>query len=212
MDVLDMFRLDGRCAIVTGGSRGIGKQIALGLAQAGATVLIAGRTESTLDESAQYITKHTGRQCLKVSADVTKPDDVTSLFETAFSHMGSVDILVNNAGMQIRHRVENFPLDDWRAVIDGNLTSAFLCTRTVLSSMIERKYGRIINLGSVMGIGSSEERSAYCAAKAAVHHFTRATAVEVAQHGVTVNAIAPGPVITESNRDAFNDPEIRVFL
>ncbi|MBI3923830.1 MAG: SDR family oxidoreductase [Armatimonadetes bacterium] len=207
MNVLDLFRLDGRVALVTGGSTGLGRSIALGLAQAGATTILCARHFDSCEEAAADIASQTGRQSFAVAADVTREEDVARLMETAMEKCGQVDVLVNNAGVNIRHPIEEFSLEEWRTVVDVNLTGTWLCCRAAAPIMKRQGKGSVINMGSALsGIGLAD-RSPYCSAKTAVLGLTRTLALEWAASGVRCNAICPGPFLTEMNRPLLEQPE-----
>ncbi len=188
--------LEGETALVTGGARGIGRGIALGLAEAGAALAVADRDTDGVEATAAVIRERGGR-VVAVTADVSRAEDVRAMVDAALSELGSLDILVNNAAIDNAKPVAEMPLELWQEMIDVNLTSVFLCCRAVLPSMIERRKGRIVNLGSNLALKGGERLAHYCAAKAGVHGFTRALALEVAQYGITVNVVAPGPVETD---------------
>jgi NAD(P)-dependent dehydrogenase (short-subunit alcohol dehydrogenase family) len=203
-NVLDGFRIDGKRALVTGASRGLGRVMALALADAGADVVITGRTQDTLDGTAEEI-RGRGRTAFTVCADMGDPAICEQTVRQVIADHGPLDILINNVGNRVGSHpiVEDTP-ETWRAVIDLNLTSCAVATRLVGQSMLERGVGgRVINIASISalianrGIGGR----GYETAKAAVLHFTRCAAVDWAPHGITVNAICPGLFMTDTNRD-----------
>ena len=204
--VFDTFKLNGKVALVTGGSQGLGRTIALALAEAGADVALAGRTVAKLESTASELAELTGRKVLPFGADVTKLDDVTKLAADVAEQLGPVDILVNNAGNNIRGPVQELSEADWDSVLDTNLKGPFLCSRAIGPGMAERGWGRIINLGSILSFIAMPGRAPYASAKAGVNALTRVLALEWAAHGVTVNSICPGPFGTEMNRTLLNDP------
>ena len=205
--VLDSFKLTNKVALVTGGSQGLGRTIALALAEAGADVAIAARTTSAVETTAAELADLTHRRVLPFSADVTKADDVARLAQEVSDALGPIDILVNNAGLNIRGPVDELAESDWDLVIDTNLKGPFLCSRVIGPGMAERGWGRIINLGSILSFIAMPGRAPYASAKAGVTALTRVLALEWAASGVTVNAICPGPFATEMNRTLLNDPE-----
>jgi len=204
--VLDQFRIDGRKALVTGAARGLGKVIAMALAEAGADVVITSRTLSECQATAEEIAKATGRKTHAIAADVSRSGEVGGLFAAAQAVIGPIDILVNNAGINIRGPSAQFKEADWDAVVDINLKAPFLCAKEVMTGMCQRGWGRIINLGSIMSVIALAERAPYSAAKAGVMGLTRVLALETAGKGVTVNAICPGPFATEMNKPLLEDP------
>lgn len=205
-NVFDLFKLEGRRALVTGGSKGLGKVIALALAQAGADVAIASRTLAECETAANEIHQQTGRKTHAIAADVSRSGEVAGLMAAAQGALGPLDILVNNAGINVRAPAHEMTERDWDAIVDINLKAPFLCAREVLPGMCQRGWGRILNLGSIMSIVSLPGRSPYAAAKAGVLGLTRTLALECAAKGVTVNAICPGPFATEMNKPLLSDP------
>ncbi len=189
--------LSNRVAIVTGSGRGIGRAIALKLAEVGATVVVNDIGEAEPLESLAAEIKAMSRPSLAVIADVTSPDDVARLVETTVSTVGKVDILVNNAGVTRDQLLLRMSDEDWDTVINVDLKSAFLCTRAVLRHMLKQRWGRIISIASIVGIVGNPGQANYASAKAGVIGFTRAIAKEVASRGITANAIAPGFIETQ---------------
>jgi NAD(P)-dependent dehydrogenase (short-subunit alcohol dehydrogenase family) len=206
-NVLDAFRLNGRRALVTGGSKGLGKVIATALAQAGADVALCSRHFDECRQAAAEITTATGRRALPFAADVTLSSDVDSLVADVESSLGPVDILVNNAGINIRGAPDALSESDWDQVIGVNLKAPFLLSRRLGTAMARRGWGRIINLGSILSVIGLPGRAPYAAAKAGVLNLTRVLALEWATSGVTVNALCPGPFATEMNKPLLDDPE-----
>ena len=205
--VLDLFRLDGRRALVTGGAKGLGRVIAGALAEAGADVAVASRTLADCQSAADEIARQTGRKVIGVAADVSRGEDVERMATEVEQNLGPIDILVNNAGINRRGPVAELSEADWDAVLNVNLKAPFLCSRRFGPKMAERGWGRIINLGSIMSVVSVAGRVPYASAKAGVLGMTRTLALEWAQQGVTVNAICPGPFATDMNRPLLEDPE-----
>lgn len=189
--------LSGRVALVTGGSRGIGRAIALRLAASGAGVVL--NFMRSRDEAAEVASQieRFGAACTVIQADVSKPEEVTRLVAEAQSAQGSVDILVNNAGINRDELLLRMKDEDWDAVLNTNLRSAFLTSRAALRGMIRKRWGRIINISSIVGVIGNAGQANYAAAKAGLHGLTLSTAREVATRGITVNAIAPGLVETD---------------
>ncbi len=185
--------LSQRVAIVTGGARGIGREIALKLAEVGASVVVSDLADA--EPVAQEI-RGMNRQSLAVQADVSSASDVARLVEATVSSYGRVDILVNNAGIARDQLLLRMSDEDWDAVLNVNLKSVFLCTRAVLRHMMKQRWGRIISLSSIVGIVGNPGQANYASAKAGIIGFTRTIAREVGSRGITVNAIAPGFIDT----------------
>jgi NAD(P)-dependent dehydrogenase (short-subunit alcohol dehydrogenase family) len=199
--------LDGRVAVVTGASRGLGRAMAVELGSAGAKLALVGRDRAKLDETAAEAAK-SGAETAVFLADVTDEAQVRALEQGVRQRFGHVDILVNNAGMNIRKPLVEYTLDEWNTVLDTNLTSVFLVCRSFIPMMRGRGYGRIINLASMMSHVSLPGRTAYSASKAAMLGVTRALAQELADEGITVVAISPGPFATEINTALMENPEL----
>jgi len=204
--VIDRFRLDGKVALVTGGARGLGKTMATALAEAGASVALAGRSKETCEEAANAIASATGRKTGSFAADVTKIGDVERMADEVEREFGRIDILVNNAGINIRGPIQQLSEADWDAVVDTNLKGPFLCARAIGPRMVNRGWGRVINLGSVLGVIALPGRAPYASSKAGIINLTRVLALEWAGTGVTANAICPGAFATEMNRSLLEDP------
>jgi NAD(P)-dependent dehydrogenase (short-subunit alcohol dehydrogenase family) len=198
--------ITGKTALITGASKGLGKAMALALAEAGATLVLASRDEEKLREVARGV-EAAGSKAFVFKADVTSESDVLSLEKAVRSELGGIDILINNAGINIRKPVTDFTLDEWESVIRTNLTSVFLMCRSFVPQMKGKGYGRIINMTSIMSHVSLPERTAYSSSKAALLGFTKALALELASEHITVNGISPGPFATEMNLPIVNDPE-----
>ena len=199
--------LAGKAAIVTGGSRGIGKGIALMFAGAGADVVVCSRNLDGKLESAADEIRKLGRRSLAVKADVTRQADIDNLVKQTMEEFGAIDILVNNAGTVIRAPVVEHSEEDWDKVIDTNLKSYFLCSRAVGRVMMEQKRGNIINIASLRGIEGAAGRVSYSVSKAGVIMFTRVLALELVKYNVRVNAIAPGWIKTELTEPMWGNPK-----
>ena len=188
--------LSNRVAIVTGSARGIGREIVLKLAEAGASVVINDIGDASTLEAVAAEIKTLNRNSLTVVADVSLPEDVAKLVDTTLSTFGKIDILVNNAGITRDQLLMRMSEEDWDNVLRVNLKSAFLCTRAVLRPMLKQRWGRIIIIASIVGIIGNAGQANYAAAKAGIIGFTKSTAKEVAARGITANAIAPGFIET----------------
>jgi gluconate 5-dehydrogenase len=202
MAVLDRFRLDGKRGFVTGGSRGLGREVALALAEAGADLILVGRDRPAL-EAAVADVEQRGRSAVLIQADVSQPLEAERACRTALERHGPVHILVNDVGgRRIDAATEDLELEQWQEVVDLNLTSTFICTKLIGGAMVRRgQGGRIVNVASVSGLVATRGIGgrSYETTQAAVIHFTRAVAADWAPHRVTVNAIAPGAFLTEPN-------------
>jgi len=188
--------LNGKVALITGAGRGIGKEIVLTYARAGADVALVARTKSQLEIVANEVHK-TGQRALVIQADVSDPADVQRMVEETLREFGQIDILVNNAAVAGPVPVIDMTLEDWNRMIGVNLTGVYLCSRAVLPHMIERGQGKIISIASGSGLRGSARNAHYSASKAGVIAFTQALANEVREHGLQVNVICPGPIKTE---------------
>ena len=221
---LKQFSLEGKTVLVTGGGRGIGKAIALTMAQAGADVAVAARTHKEIEETAKEI-QGVGRRSLAIKTDVSNSTQVDEMVSKASESLGRVDILVNNAGVGELAPVAHLPTpldrreifaeetsdEMWRRVIEVNLTSAFYCCRAVAPQMLKRRSGKVINVSSTDSIMAYPGGAAYNASKAAMNALTRTLAVEWAPYNINVNGIGPGWFITDMTREGFEDPEIRKY-
>jgi NAD(P)-dependent dehydrogenase (short-subunit alcohol dehydrogenase family) len=199
--------LKGRTAVITGAGKGLGKDMALALAQAGVNLALAGRNTDSLRVVAEAAKKH-GVSAEAFAADVTREQDVLDLERKVTERFAKVHILINNAGINIRKNVTDFTYDEWTSVLNTNLVGAFLMCRSFVPRMKGEGYGRIINLTSIMSHVSLPGRTAYSASKAGLLGFTKALALELAPEGITVNGISPGPVGTEMNLPILQNPEL----
>lgn len=195
MSVLDLFKLEGKTAIVTGGGRGLGAQISQGFAEAGANVVVCSRKLEACEEMSKEL-KKLGVDSLAFACDVSNPKDVKKVVEGTVEHFGSIDILVNNSGATWGASVSEMPLEAWQKVIDVNITGTFLMSQEVGKTMIKQNKGKIINIASVAGYGGTDPRYmdtiGYNTSKGAVMTFTKDLAVKWGQYNINVNAIAPG--------------------
>lgn len=206
-----LFDLSGRVAVVVGGTSGIGRALALGLADAGADVVATGRRRELVAEVSAAIVAR-GRRSLAISADVADLDSLTALRDACIRDLGSVDILVAAAGVTRRVPTLEMAETDWARIIDTNLTGVLRACQVFGAAMIEQRRGRIITIASLASYVGLHEVAAYTASKAGVAGLTRALAVEWARHGVTVNAIAPGVIETDLNRELLKSGRGQEFL
>lgn len=195
MSVFDLFKLEGKTAIVTGGGRGLGAQIAKTFAEAGANVVICSRKIESCTEMSEKLKKY-GVKSLGFACDVTNPDDVKIVVNETYKNFGSIDILVNNSGASWGEKVIDMPLDAWNKVMEVNVTGTFLMSQEVGKVMLEQKSGKIINIASVAGLKGTDPRYldaiGYNTSKAAVVNFTKDLAAKWGSSNINVNAIAPG--------------------
>jgi gluconate 5-dehydrogenase len=205
----DLFRIDGKIALVVGGAGGIGEAIALGLAQYGAKIAVASRNLANLQNVAQKISKETSAEAEAFQADVTDEKSIAQLTEQVVSKFGTIDILVNSQGANIKYAATEFPGDQWDTMFDINVKGTMLTCREVGKVMTERKSGKVINLSSVRGVRATlwGGNEGYCATKAAVDMITRSLASEWAPYNINVNAIAPATVVTPFSERTLRDPE-----
>jgi NAD(P)-dependent dehydrogenase (short-subunit alcohol dehydrogenase family) len=197
--------LDGHVAVITGASKGLGKEMAQSLAEAGATVALVARSGELLQTAQADIASRGGRAYAFVG-DVTVEAGITTLAEQIKAQAGAPDILINNAGINIRKPIHEFTLEEWSRVINTNLNGPFLCARAFVPGMIEKKFGRIINMTSIMSHVSLPGRTAYSSSKFGLLGMTKALALELAPYNITVNGISPGPFATEMNTVLMTDP------
>ena len=201
--------LNGRVAIVTGASRGLGKAMAVALASAGARIALVSRNPDQLNAVSSEICA-AGNQAEAFPTDISDEGQVTRLAGEVIAWAGGVDILINNAGTVLRKGIVDMSLAEWNGVIQTNLTSAFLMCRSFIPHMKGRGYGRIINIASLMAHRSLPQRTAYSSSKAGLLGFTRALALELADEGITVVSVSPGVFVTELIEPVLNDPKLNV--
>ena len=192
-----LFDLSSRTALVTGGSKGLGKAMARALAKAGASVAISSRHEDELKSAAAEIGQETHAKVVPLTADMTHRGEVKGLAERAIAALGKVDILINNAGGNMPQPIDQITDEVWDHFVELNLSSCMALTRALVPQMKDRKWGRVIHISSIMGFTSIPERSVYSATKSALLGLARASALDLGKFGITVNCIAPGPFLTE---------------
>jgi NAD(P)-dependent dehydrogenase (short-subunit alcohol dehydrogenase family) len=205
------FDLTGKTALVTGGSKGLGKAMARGLAEAGADVFLASRSESELKAALREVLDGTGRRGGYAVADLSRRGEADRLAKAALAQMGRVDVLINNAGTNQPQAIDEITDEVWDKILELNLSSVMELTRALVPQMKQRRWGRIIHISSVMGFVSKEKRNIYSATKAALLGLARASALDLGAFGVTVNCIAPGPFMTDLPMSVLSDAEKKAF-
>jgi len=205
----DLFRLDGKIAVVIGGAGGIGETLALGLSQYGAKVVVSSRNLERLKEVAKEIQAKTGGEVMAIPVDVTDEDTVASLVEKVLGKFGTVDILVNAMGLNIKREAVEYPMEDWDLIFDVNVKGTMISCKHFGRVMRDKKQGKVINMSSVRGIrGYTGGNTAYCATKGAVELITKTLALEWAPYNIHVNALGPALIITPGTIHIQQNPEL----
>jgi NAD(P)-dependent dehydrogenase (short-subunit alcohol dehydrogenase family) len=207
----ELFNLNGKVALVTGGSKGLGKAMARGLAESGADIAISSRHEEELRPALDEILKGTGRKGCYVVADMSQRAEAGKLAKTVLEKLGRIDILINNAGTNEPQAIDQITDETWDRVLEINLSSIMALTRAVVPQMKERKWGRIIHISSIMGFVSKEGRNVYSATKSALLGLCRASALDLGKFGITVNCIAPGLFLTDLPMRLLTEQDKREF-
>ena len=205
-NILDQFNLSRHAAVITGGNRGLGFEIAKALAESGANIAILSRDSTKNRSAVDYIQKTYSVQCVSFECDVTNKGQLSSSIEAIHDQLGRIDVLVNSAGINIRGLIEKVAYSDFQKVMDVNVTGSWSACREVIPIMKKQGYGRILNISSMLGHIAIPERTPYCTSKGAVLQLTRSLAVEVGPNAITVNCICPGPFDTEIFAPVKNDP------
>lgn len=211
MNYLDQFKVTDKVAIVTGGSKGLGKAMAIGLAQAGAKIAVVSRTKKLIEETANEIIA-VGGEAIAIPVDVKKEEDIERMTKAVVDKYGSINILINNAGIAPVNRAVDITADEWNDVMDTNMKSTFLAARSVGKVMMRQKSGKVINLGSVLGKDAQPFCLHYGATKAAIMQMTRILALEWASCNINVNCIAPGFFVTEMTKEQIENEGNKKFL
>lgn len=207
----DLFNLDGRVALVTGGSKGLGREMARGFAEAGADVMISSRSADELKAAAEYVGKGLDVKVEWMVADMLSREASDQLAAETISRLGKVDIVVNNAGSNTPQPIDEIIDEDWDRIVELNLTSCMRLTRAVVPGMKQRKWGRVIHISSVLGLGSKEGRNVYSATKAGLIGMAKASALDLGPFNITVNCIAPGPFLTDLPMSLLSEEEKKKF-
>ena len=209
---IKQFDLTGKCAVVTGGSVGLGFAMAAGLASAGANIMLVNRNAGAGNKAAKELSRDYGTKIISFSADVSDESKIEAMAQSAFSAFGQIDILINSAGINIRGPINELKLADFSKVMDINVTGTWLCSKAVIPYMKKKGSGKIINLASTLGLVGLANRTPYASSKGAIVQMTRALALELAPFNINVNAICPGPFLTEMNIPIADTEEGKKFI
>lgn len=206
-----LFDLTGKSALITGGSKGLGKAMARAFAEAGADVFISSRSTDELKAAAAEIGDGLPSRVEWMAADMVDRAQVKALAEEAVQRLGKVDILINNAGSNHPQAIDEITDEAWDRIVELDLTSCMALTRCLVPGMKERKWGRVIHISSVLGVGSKEKRNAYSACKAGLIGLAKASALDLGTYNITVNCLCPGPFLTDLPMSLLSDPEKEAF-
>ena len=209
---IKQFDLTGKAAIVTGGSKGLGLAMAAGMASAGADIMLVNRTSAEGVEAAEELANEYGTRCVSFAGDVTNQEEMNRMAAKALTDFGRIDILVNNAGINIRGAIDTLTHDEFRQVMNVNVDGIWLASKAVVPTMKDQNWGRIINLASTLGLVGLANRTPYASSKGAVVQLTRALGLELAPFNICVNAICPGPFLTEMNIPIAETEEAKNFI
>jgi NAD(P)-dependent dehydrogenase (short-subunit alcohol dehydrogenase family) len=207
----ELFDLTGKSALITGGSRGLGKAMALGFVESGAEVMICSRSEEEVTAAADEIREQVGGTVIPVVADMSDRASSDALAARALEEFGTVDILINNAGINTPQPIDEITDEVWDRVVEVNLTSIMRLTRALVPQMKKQKWGRVIHISSVLGVGSKPARNAYSATKASLIGLCKASALDLGPFGITVNCIGPGPFLTDMPMSLLSEAEKQEF-
>lgn len=207
-----LFELTGRVAVITGGSKGLGLSMSKGLASAGASVVIVNRDDEQGRRASEEVANEYGVTAINIAADVTVESDVASMCSQVIDRFGRIDILINNAGINIRGRIDDLSTEDFQRVQDVNVLGTWLPSRYTVPHMKAAKRGKIINVASTLGLVGLADRTPYVSSKGAVVQMTRGLGLELAPHNIQVNAICPGPFLTEMNIPIADSEEAKNFI
>ncbi len=209
---IKQFHLDGKSAIITGGSKGLGLAMAKGLASAGANIMLVNRNHEEGVQAANELREGYGIKAISFAADITVQRQTEEMINKGIEAFGKIDILINSAGINIRGAIDEVSPEDFKKVLDVNVNGSWLCSRAVTPHMKKNKSGRIINLASTLGLVGLSNRTPYTSSKGAVVQMTRALAIELAPFNILVNAICPGPFLTEMNLPIAESEETKKFI